>query len=56
MKKSIILAITFLCVFAQTSFGQQPYRSLKECGNDTAKYLRDKLRKEAMNPSIKAKH
>ena len=40
MKKTIILSITFLCMFAQTSFGQQPYRSLKECGNDTAKYLR----------------
>ena len=40
MKKTIILAITFACIFAQTSFSQPPYRSLKECGNDTAKYLK----------------
>ena len=51
MKKSIILAISFLCVFAQTSFGQQPYRSLKECGNDTAKYLRYNF-KERGNESL----
>jgi len=40
MKKTIILAISFLCVFTQTSFSQLPYRSLKECGNDTVKYLK----------------
>jgi len=40
MKKTIILALTFVCIFAQTTFSQQPYRSLKESGNDTVKYLK----------------
>jgi hypothetical protein len=40
MKRTIILAITFVCLFAQMSISQQPYRSLKECSNDTAKYLK----------------
>ena len=51
MKKTIILAISFLCVFAQTSFSQKPYRSIKECGNDTAKYLRYNF-KERGNESL----
>jgi hypothetical protein len=27
-------------MFTEMSFSQQPYRSLKECGNDTVKYLK----------------
>ena len=55
MKKSIILAITFLCVFAQTSFSQRPYRSFRECSNDTIKYLKYNFLERGDNSLYKGK-
>jgi len=40
MKRTIILAISFVCLFVHITFCQQPYRSISQFGNDTAKYLK----------------
>ena len=40
MKRTIILAITFVCLFAHNAFSQQPYRTFKQCGEDIEKYLK----------------
>ena len=55
MKKTIILAITFLCVFAQTSLSQKPYRSFRECSNDTIKYLKYNFLERGDNSLYKGK-
>ena len=40
MKRTIILAITFVCLFAHNAFSQQPYRTFKQSGEDIEKYLK----------------
>jgi len=55
MKKTIILAITFVCVFAQTSFSQRPHRSFRECSNDTIKYLKYNFLERGDNSLYKGK-
>jgi len=40
MKRTIILAISFVCLVVHITFSQQPYRTLKQLGNNTAKYLK----------------
>ena len=40
MKRTIILAISFVCLFAHNTFSQQPYRTFKQCDNDIKKYLK----------------